>query len=153
MLALCPLDDCATGIVTAGLIARAQARRLNGRARSGLPSFRRDDLLRDAPEIWSSDVRLWAERIEDLPGSRDEGCGACRTERADDIPRMRCHESKSGSVGRAFSRPIVARGAAYADYDRDGDLGVLVTTNGGPAYLLRNDGGTGTTGSRFGRAV
>jgi len=38
-------------------------------------------------------------------------------------------------------RAVVARGAAYADYDNDGDLDLLVTTNGGPAYLLRNDGG------------
>ncbi len=35
--------------------------------------------------------------------------------------------------------PMVARGAAYADYDRDGDLDVLVTENGGPAHLWRND--------------
>jgi hypothetical protein len=35
----------------------------------------------------------------------------------------------------------VGRGAAYADFDHDGDLDVVVTTNGGPAYLLRNDGG------------
>jgi hypothetical protein len=35
----------------------------------------------------------------------------------------------------------VARGAAYADYDHDGDPDILVTTNNGPAYLLRNDGG------------
>ncbi len=44
-------------------------------------------------------------------------------------------------VGPELKRPIVARGAAYADYDRDGDLDILLTTNGGPAYLLRNDGG------------
>jgi hypothetical protein len=36
---------------------------------------------------------------------------------------------------------MVARGAAYGDYDNDGDLDVLVTANGGPARLLRNDGG------------
>lgn len=41
----------------------------------------------------------------------------------------------------AFSRPIVARGAAYGDFDRDGDLDVLLTTNHGPAYLYRNDSG------------
>jgi enediyne biosynthesis protein E4 len=35
--------------------------------------------------------------------------------------------------------PIVARGAAYADIDHDGDLDVLITTNHGPAYLYRND--------------
>ena len=41
----------------------------------------------------------------------------------------------------AFTRPIVARGMAYGDFDRDGDLDVLFTTNHGPAYLYRNDGG------------
>jgi hypothetical protein len=35
--------------------------------------------------------------------------------------------------------PMVARGAAGADFDGDGDLDVLVTTSGGPAKLLRND--------------
>ncbi|HEU5400380.1 MAG TPA: CRTAC1 family protein, partial [Terriglobales bacterium] len=37
--------------------------------------------------------------------------------------------------------PRVGRGAAYADIDNDGDLDVLMTTNGGPAVLLRNEGG------------
>ncbi len=50
-------------------------------------------------------------------------------------------ESVGESMGAAFRRPIVARGAAYADYDRDGDLDLLLTTNHGPACLYRNDGG------------
>ena len=45
------------------------------------------------------------------------------------------------SAGTDFMRPIVARGAAYADFDHDGDLDVLISTNHGPAYLYRNDGG------------
>ena len=36
---------------------------------------------------------------------------------------------------------MVARGAAYADFDNDGDLDVLINVNNGPARLLRNDGG------------
>jgi hypothetical protein len=50
-------------------------------------------------------------------------------------------EEVTKSLGPEFNREVVARGAAYADYDRDGDLDLLVTTNHGPAYLYRNDGG------------
>ena len=46
----------------------------------------------------------------------------------------------TSSAGAAFAMPRVARGAAYADIDNDGDLDLLVTTNGGPAVLFRNDG-------------
>ncbi len=34
---------------------------------------------------------------------------------------------------------MVARGAAYADYDKDGDVDILITENDGPAHLWRND--------------
>ena len=44
-------------------------------------------------------------------------------------------------LGPALQQPVVGRGAAYADYDRDGDLDLLVTANHGAARLLRNDGG------------
>ncbi len=47
----------------------------------------------------------------------------------------------SNSVGPDMTRPRVGRGAAYADIDNDGDLDLLITTNGGPATLLENDGG------------
>ena len=47
----------------------------------------------------------------------------------------------SPGAGRDLEEPLVGRGAAYADYDRDGDLDILITTNDGPAKLLRNDGG------------
>jgi hypothetical protein len=48
------------------------------------------------------------------------------------------HDVAAGA-GREFSSPKIGRGAAFGDFDNDGDLDVLVTTNGGPAYLYRND--------------
>jgi len=42
-------------------------------------------------------------------------------------------------VGKSFCEPKVARGAAYGDFDNDGNLDVLLTTNNGPAFLYRND--------------
>ncbi|HXE79434.1 MAG TPA: CRTAC1 family protein [Vicinamibacterales bacterium] len=42
-------------------------------------------------------------------------------------------------IGGTFARPKVGRGAAFGDYDGDGDPDVLITTNAGPAYLYRND--------------
>lgn len=43
--------------------------------------------------------------------------------------------------GPYFRQEFVGRGAAFADYDRDGGLDVVVVNNGGQAVLLRNDGG------------
>ncbi len=47
----------------------------------------------------------------------------------------------TAEVGPAIGTPRVARGAAYADIDNDGYLDLLITTNGGPALLLHNEGG------------
>jgi len=52
-------------------------------------------------------------------------------------------------AGAAFGCPKIARGVALGDFDRDGDLDVLVTTNGGAAYLYRNDTSTGHQSIRF----
>ncbi len=48
-----------------------------------------------------------------------------------------------------FAQPKVGRGLAYGDFDRDGDLDLLLTTNNGPAYLYRNDQLAGNHSIRF----
>jgi enediyne biosynthesis protein E4 len=50
-------------------------------------------------------------------------------------------ENVSNAVGADFQKPLVGRGAIYGDFDHDGDLDVLITSNSGPAHLYRNDGG------------
>jgi hypothetical protein len=51
----------------------------------------------------------------------------------------RAFRDVAGRVGEDFARPRVGRGLACGDFDRDGDVDVLMTTNGGPAVLFRND--------------
>jgi hypothetical protein len=45
----------------------------------------------------------------------------------------------AAEAGSDFAAPKVARGIAYGDFDRDGDVDLLITTNHGPAFLYRND--------------
>jgi hypothetical protein len=51
----------------------------------------------------------------------------------------RTFEDVSGKLGHAIQQPVVGRGIAYADFDNDGDLDLVITSNNGPARLLRND--------------
>jgi enediyne biosynthesis protein E4 len=55
----------------------------------------------------------------------------------------------AGEVGDGFAKPIVGRGLACADFDRDGDLDLLITTNNGPAYLYRNENAAKNNCIRF----
>jgi enediyne biosynthesis protein E4 len=55
----------------------------------------------------------------------------------------------AAEAGGGFDQPKVGRGLAYADFDRDGDLDLLLTTNNGPAYLYRNDQLAGNRSIRF----
>jgi enediyne biosynthesis protein E4 len=52
-------------------------------------------------------------------------------------------------AGSNFSQPRVGRGLATADFDGDGDVDLLMTTNNGPAVLFRNDLANGNRSVRF----
>jgi enediyne biosynthesis protein E4 len=70
-------------------------------------------------------------------------------------PQLFLNNEKGGfrdvasEMGGSFDQPKVGRGLAYADFDRDGDLDLLLTTNNGPAYLYRNDQLGGNRSVRF----
>jgi len=55
----------------------------------------------------------------------------------------------AAEAGGGFSQAKVGRGLAYGDFDRDGDLDLLMTTNHGPAYLYRNDQTAGNRSIRI----
>src|SRR2546430_6603582 len=63
--------------------------------------------------------------------------------------RFDCDWSSDVCSSDLFSQPKVGRGLAYGDFDRDGDLDLLMTTNHGPAYLYRNDQLAGNRSIRF----
>jgi len=55
----------------------------------------------------------------------------------------------ASAAGSGFAQPRVGRGLAVGDFDRDGDVDVLMTTNNGPALLFRNDQTSGNRSVRF----
>ena len=70
-------------------------------------------------------------------------------------PQLFLNNGKGGfrdvasDAGGHFDQPKVGRGLAFGDFDRDGDLDLLITTNNGPAYLYRNDQVAGNRSIRF----
>jgi hypothetical protein len=78
-----------------------------------------------------------------------------RDVRYEQPPHLFLNQVKAGFVdvaaeaGGGFATPKIGRGAAFGDFDNDGDLDVLITTNHGPAYLYRNDQTGGNRGICF----
>jgi hypothetical protein len=46
-------------------------------------------------------------------------------------------------AGNGFAVPYAGRGAAFADFDNNGNMDVIVANNGDPPLLLHNGGGSG----------
>ncbi|MEO8075385.1 MAG: CRTAC1 family protein [Acidobacteriota bacterium] len=55
----------------------------------------------------------------------------------------------AAAAGPDFAQPRVGRGLAYGDFDGDGDVDLLLTTNNGPPVLFRNDQAAGARSLRF----
>jgi hypothetical protein len=80
-------------------------------------------------------------------GGTDESQGRDARARTSQPPLLlrnranKTFQNVTPTLGAAFNRPIMGRGAAAADFDGDGDADVVITTLAGPAYLFRNEGG------------
>ena len=53
----------------------------------------------------------------------------------------RAFKNVGAQSGAVFSKEFSGRGMATGDFDNDGDLDVLISNNGEPPLLLRNEGG------------
>ena len=89
----------------------------------------------------------WPHRRNRTQHSRQ--CGLCAAAAAVSERRQGKFSRRRGG-GRRQLRPAESGPrTAYADFDRDGDLDLLLTTNNGPAYLYRNDQLAGNRSIRF----
>jgi enediyne biosynthesis protein E4 len=88
----------------------------------------RPDLLQANGHLESEIARVQSSQQYAQPPLLFWNCGP-------DCPATFVAVSETGDMGR----PLVGRGATYADIDGDGDLDLLITQNGRAPVLLRND--------------
>src|SRR4249919_298038 len=87
-------------------------------------------------DIFIANGHVYAEVEQAMPGVRYKQINSL----------FHSNGSKAGNVtftditktaGAAFSKPYAGRGAAFADFDNDGNIDVVVANNGDPPLLLR----------------
>ncbi len=90
------------------------------------------------PDLWVSNGRVGRE---DLATDGDPFAEPDQVYRATGGGRFELLPPERSGVGE---RADNSRGAAFGDYDNDGDIDVLVVNNNGPERLYRNRGSAGT---------
>jgi hypothetical protein len=128
---------CSRCIGTRATAVRRRGAELHRRARQPAVARLRRLLLRLRPGRAAGHLRRERTHRGESPGAAE---GLCDPLMFRNLGKGR-FDSVGASLGAAFNVPQVGRGAAYGDYDRDGDLDILLINNQGPARLLRNDGG------------
>jgi len=92
--------------------------------------------LFDASNAGRLDAFIANGHVLEVPGAK----GSTAAQR----PFLMWNEGKGRfhehGCGAPFSRELIGRGSAAADYDNDGDIDIAVSNSGGPLELLRNDG-------------
>ncbi len=88
------------------------------------------DLLQSNGHLESEIQQVQASQTYRQPAQLFWNAGPTSRSCYSEVPRDRTGD---------LSRPIVGRGAAYSDFDGDGDLDVVLTANNDRPLLLRND--------------
>ena len=107
---------------------------------TGLFDYDNDGVL----DLFIANGKVQTRHLQDLPIRAADGSLHYDYSEPNQLFRGRLDggfEDVSAMAGDAFAQTEVSRGAAFGDYDNDGDVDILVANNGGPVRLLRNEVG------------